>query len=138
MESSLKLTRIVRLALLISVVSLAGLVEWIQPAAQDRPRAYFYVIVGMAIWTFEGAFFLRRKVLVPAEKMLSTRPDDEAALRRWRAGYIAIYAVCENVAMWGVVLRFLGFSLLPAIPFYLAGFLLLLYFAPRPPTNAIG
>jgi hypothetical protein len=138
MESSIRLVCVVQWALLASIVLLASFVEWIQPAAVVRPQPYFYAIAGMGIWTLTGASFFRRKLLMPAEKILSTKPDDEAALRRWRAGYIAIYAVCDNVAIWGVVLRFLGFSLLTAIPFYLAGFLLLLYFAPRPPTNAIG
>ena len=36
------------------------------------------------------------------------------------------------------VLRFLGFSFTQVTSFYIAGFVLMLYFAPRRPSNAIG
>lgn len=83
-------------------------------------------------------FFFRRRILKPAERVLSTQPDDVAALKRWCAAYVGIYALFHSVFMWGLLLRFLRFSLLQVLPFYIAAFLLLLYFAPRRPSNAIG
>jgi hypothetical protein len=76
--------------------------------------------------------------LKPSEKVLSVTPDDVAALKTWRTAYIVIYALCESVALYGVVLRFVKFSLPQVAAFYIAGFVLLLYFSPRRPTNAIG
>jgi hypothetical protein len=138
MESSLKFVRVVRLVLLASIVLFAVFVEWIHPDPRPRTWTYFYVISGLAVWSVEGMFFFRRRMLKPAERVLSTQPDDVAALKRWRAAYVGIYALFHSVFMWGLLLRFLRFSLLQVLPFYVAAFLLLLYFAPRRPSNAIG
>ena len=138
MESSLKFVRVVRLVLLASIVLFAVFVEWIHPDPRPRTWTYFYVIGGLAVWSVEGMFFFRRRMLKPAERVLSTQPDDVAALKRWRAAYVGIYALFHSVFMWGLLLRFLRFSLLQVLPFYVAAFLLLLYFAPRRPSNAIG
>ena len=138
MESSFKLVRTVLLALLASIVFYAAMAARIQPYAPPKTQTYFYVIAGFAAWAVEGSFFFRRKILKPSERVLSAKPEDVAALRRWRAGYLGMYASCEAVALWGLLVRFLGFGLWLAMPFFVAGFLLMLYFAPRRPTNAIG
>ena len=138
MESSLKLVRTVRLVLLASVVFYAAMAGWVRPYTPPKTQTYFYVIAGLAASAVEGIFFFRRKILKPSEQVLSTKPEDVAALRRWRTAYVGTYALCDSVALWGLLLRFLGFSLLLVMPFFVAGFLLMLYFAPRRPSNAIG
>ncbi len=111
---------------------------WVQPYNPPKTHPYFYLIIGLAAWGVKGIFFVRRKILRPSEQVLSAMPEDAAALRRWRTAYVATYAICDAIALWGLVVRFLGFGLLLAMPFFGAGFLLMLYFAPRRPTNAIG
>ena len=137
-ESSLKLVRTVRLVLLASIVLYAVIAESARPAPGPRLWAYFYVATGLALWAAEGIFFFRRKKLRPSEKVLSTVPEDVRALRRWRTAYVVIYALSDSVALWGVVLRFMRFRLFQVLPFYVAGFPLLLYFTPRRPSDAIG
>jgi len=112
--------------------------EWAHPVTGTTTWTYFYVITGLALWAVEGIFFLRRRMLRTSETVLSTRPEDVAALKRWRTAHIAIYALCESVALYGVLLRFMRFSFSQVVAFYVAGFLLLLYFAPRRPSSAIG
>ena len=138
MESSLKLLRTVRLALLAAIVFYVVIAEWAHPAPGTTTKAYFYVITGLALWSVEGIFFFQRRKLRPSEEVLSARPEDVPALKGWRTAYIVIYALCEAVVLYGIVLRFMKFSLLQVLPFYVAGFLMLLYFAPRRPSNAIG
>ncbi len=138
MESSLKLVRSVRLVLLASIVFYAVIAGWVRPYTPPKTQAYFYVIAGLAASAVEGIFFFRRKILQPSEQVLCTKPEDGAALRRWRTAYVGTYALCDSVALWGLLLRFLGFSLLLVMLFFVAGFLLMLYFVPRRPSNAIG
>jgi F0F1-type ATP synthase membrane subunit c/vacuolar-type H+-ATPase subunit K len=138
MESSLKLLRIVQLVLLAAIVFYAVIAEWAHPASGTTTKAFFYVMTGLALWAVEGIFFFRRRKVKPSEEVLSVRPEDLPALKAWHTAYIVIYALCESVALYGVVLRFLRFSFPQVVAFYVAGFLLLLYFAPRRPTNAIG
>jgi hypothetical protein len=118
MESSLKFVRTVRFVLLASIVFFAVFVEWIHPDPRPTTSTYFYVITGLAVWSVEGMFFFRRRMLKPSEKVLSTQPDDVAALKRWRTAYVGIYALFHSVFMWGLLLRFLRFSLLQVLPFY--------------------
>ena len=138
MESSLRLVRTVRLVLMASIVFYAAVAGWLRPYASPKTQTYFYVIAGLAAWAVEGIFSFRRKFLKPSEEILATKPDDVVALRRWRAASIVTYALCDAIALYGLLLRVLGFSWLLAMPFFVTGLVLMLYFAPRRPSNAIG
>ncbi len=81
---------------------------------------------------------IRRGRLAKLEKILSCDQKDIAALNPWRATYLLIFMACEAIALYGLVLRFLGFTFTQVASFYIAGFVLMLYFAPRRPSNAIG
>lgn len=78
-------------------------------------------------------FGMRRVPVSPAEAAVASHPDDVAALNRWRGACIASLAVCEVVAVDGLILRILGFTLGQVAPFYLASFMLLAFFGPRRP-----
>ena len=41
------------------------------------------------------------------------------------------YALCEAVALYGFILRIMGFSFRSVAPFYLASIILMIFFAPR-------
>jgi hypothetical protein len=51
---------------------------------------------------------------------------------------MATFALSEAVVIYGVVLRFVGFRFSQVVPFFLAGLILMLFFGPRRPANAIG
>lgn len=98
-------------------------------AATPNPiihRALTVLCVTLAI----TIFILRKILLLPAEDTLQSEPQDAKALARWRLGHIVIYAISLSIAMYGLVLHFMGFSLPAVAPFLLAGFALILFFRP--------
>jgi hypothetical protein len=138
-EASLKILRTVRLAMLGSIVIYA----WIGERSGPPPRTgnavvAYYAITALAISMVGAIFVLRRIIVLPAENALANNPEDTTALNRWRAGSVVTHAICEALALYGLVLRFMGFRFSQVLIFYVAGFALMLFFAPRRPSNAIG
>jgi len=50
-------------------------------------------------------------------------------------GSIPTYALSESIALFGLILRLIGFSLSQVWSFYIAAFILLLFFRPRRPLS---
>jgi hypothetical protein len=138
MDRSLKLLRTVRLFLLVTIVLYAAIAERFGPTPKAQAPLVFYAITAVAISLIATMFAIRRGRLAKLEKILSSHQEDTAALNPWRATYLLIFVACEAIALYGLVLRFLGFTFMQVTPFYIAGFVLMLYFAPRRPSNAIG
>ncbi len=138
MDNSLKLLRTVRLFLLATIVLYAAIAERFGPAPKAQAPLVFYVITAVVISVIATLFGMRRGRLAKLEKLLSSNQEDVAALKPWRATHLLIFMACEAIALYGLVLRFLGFTFTQVVPFYLAGVVLMLYFAPRRPSNAIG
>ena len=80
--------------------------------------------------------FLRRKVLAPATLVLAARPDDAGALARWKAAHIITWAMGLSVGLYGLVLRYTGFPFSQLTPFFIAAFVVLLFYFPRPVVAA--
>jgi hypothetical protein len=94
----------------------------------------FYAL-SLATITIVGVILVVRRTLVlQSAAILAERPNDAATLSRWRAGHVMTYALSEAIAMFGLLLRIIGFSLSQVASFYLAGFILLLFFGPRRPV----
>ena len=75
---------------------------------------------------------LIRWILVSrSEPVLLANPSDTKALGRWRTGYLAMYSVSLSIAIYGLLLHFLGFELRNVVPFFAAGFLLIVVLPPR-------
>jgi hypothetical protein len=91
------------------------------------------VLLLAALLTLGSLVVVRRKMVQSGQQALRLRPDDIEALVRWRMGNIASFVLCEAVALYGFVLRFLGGTLLQAAPFYVCALLLMLLFIPRRP-----
>jgi hypothetical protein len=66
---------------------------------------------------------------------LAEKPEDSLTLNHWKTGYIATYALCETLALFGLILRFMGFGFQQSVPFYVSGFVLLFFFGPREPSQ---
>ena len=138
MEASLKMLRTVRLALLVALLVSVFVGERIPHPPKPTNPAFYYTITFMAVGMIVAIFLLRRVMVIRAEQTLAHNAEDSASLSRWRAGYIVTFALCEAIALYGFVLRFLFFSLTQVMPFYVVGFVLLLFFRPRRPSNEIG
>jgi hypothetical protein len=137
MEAALRVLGIVRYALMTSIVIYFFLVMWLPSTASPNP-VIFYALTLLAVTLVAVVFVFRRVFVTRSEKALTVQPDDRKALAQWRTGYLVIYCLSESVVLYGVVLHFLGFSASQVAPFYLAGFLLILFFAPRRPSNQLG
>src|SRR5713226_738719 len=83
-----------------------------------------------------GAILVVRKTMVlQSEAELREKPGDPVMLSRWKTGYFVTYALCEALALFGLVLRILGFTLTQVWPYYAGSFVLLLLFWPRAPQT---
>lgn len=100
--------------------------------------ATYYVASFVSIGVVGAILVLRRTLLANFEAQLCAKPEDAGLLARWRAGYIVMYALCESLAVFGLVLRVLGFQLSQIWTFYLSSFGLMLFFGPRQPKAEIG
>jgi mannose/fructose/N-acetylgalactosamine-specific phosphotransferase system component IIC len=93
--------------------------------------------VSFASISLVGAILVVRRTLVlPSETQLKQKPGDAAVLSRWKMAFIVTYALCEALALFGLLLRIMGFPLTQVWPNYAGGFVLLLLFSPRAPRAA--
>jgi mannose/fructose/N-acetylgalactosamine-specific phosphotransferase system component IIC len=90
--------------------------------------------ISFASISLVGAILVVRKTLVLQSEMeLKQKPGDPVIVARWRTGYLVTYALCEALALFGLVLRVMGFTLTQVWPYYAGSFVLLLLFWPRMP-----
>lgn len=120
------------------MVFYAVLAERLTRISEKLSPSFYYAVVVTSVFMIGGIFVLRRLMFSKSEIILAAKSDDRAALVHWMVGQMVTFGLCEAVALFGVVLRLTGSNFSGALPFYVAGFLLMLYFAPRRPTNAIG
>jgi hypothetical protein len=137
METSLRTLQIVRIAMLVSIV-IYGFFAGLLPSSATPNPVIFYAITLMAVVLVAMMSVMRRMYVLRSEPVLAAQPNDAKALTRWRTGYLIRFCLSEAIALYGLALHFLGFSIPHVAPFYLVGFVLLLFFAPRRPSNEIG
>ena len=132
MESARRGLQVVRFAMLISIV--LYLVMVVQLPAHTAPNPLlFRVLALLAVANVGVLFFLRRVFVDGPTEALRTSPQDPAALAKWKSGHILTWAFAEAIALYGLVLHFLGFSMREISPFFLAGALLIVVFGPKLP-----
>jgi len=93
----------------------------------------FRVIAMLAVGEVLLLFFFRRKLAVEVSAFPNAGEVTEPALVRWRTGYIITWAISTSIALYGVVLRFVGFEFRQVSMFFLAGAALMLFLGPRRP-----
>jgi hypothetical protein len=135
-ENAIKIIRAIQIAMLLSVAIFVLAGEMVGSIPRLSDPTLFYAL-SLATITIVGVILVVRRTLVLQSAVtLAARPNDVATLNRWRAGYVMTYALSEAIAMFGLVLRLIGFSLSQVASFYIAGFILLLFFGPRRPVPA--
>jgi hypothetical protein len=133
MANALNTLRAVQWAMLGSILLYVFAGEFLRPArhALDPSVSYAFATAGVAI---VGIIFVVRRTLVfRAEETLATQPEDALSLKQWKTGYLATYAMCESLALFGLAGRFMGSTLQQAVSYYIAGFVLMVFFRPRWP-----
>ena len=93
---------------------------------------YVFTTAGVAIVGI--IFVVRRTLVLSSAGNLASHPDDSLTLGHWRSGYLATYALCEALALFGLIERFTGSDFQQCVPFYIGGFVLLFFFGPRVPV----
>jgi len=129
-EASRKFIQTVRFALAAAVVVYLLVTLRLPSAATPNPvmlRALGVVAITETILIY----VVRRIQVLRVEAALETEPQDPKILLRWRQGYLITYSLSLSIALYGLVLHFLGFSLSHIAPFFLAGIALILFLSPR-------
>jgi F0F1-type ATP synthase membrane subunit c/vacuolar-type H+-ATPase subunit K len=136
MGSLVGVVRLIQIAMLVSIVLYAAVGELTGRAAAAN-NALFYALSLASFCILGAAVVVRRTLVLPAEALLQEKPTDPQVRARWRTAYIFLYALCEALALFGLILRIAGFTLVHVWGFYLGGFLLLLLFSPRVPQTQV-
>ncbi|MFZ0288201.1 MAG: hypothetical protein WBW98_05535 [Candidatus Sulfotelmatobacter sp.] len=136
MVVALKGLRIVQWAMLGSIALYAVLGEVFRHTARavDPSLSYVFTTLGVAIVGM--IFVVRRTLVLRSAESLASHPDDALALGHWKSGYLATYALSEALALFGLILRFMGCNFQQSLPFYIGGFVLLFFFGPKEPAAA--
>lgn len=134
MPQTLRTLRVVQWVMLASILLYGVMGEVLNPQrrAVDPTLNYLFSTLGVAI--VGVIFVLRRTLVLRAATSLATHPTDSLSLNQWKTGYLATYVLCESLALFGLVLRFMGCNFQQSVPFYLGGFVLLFFFRPRNPV----
>lgn len=134
MVKALKSLRALQRAMLASIVLYAGLGQILTPfeRAFDLVVAHLFTTLGVAI--VGVIFVVRRTMVFRAEETLVTQPDDSLSLSHWKTGFIATYGLCEALALFGLIERLMGCIPQQSYPYYIGGFVLMLFFRPRQPV----
>ena len=137
MGAALRTVRIIQIAMLVSVGIYAVVGEVV--GSRLTTNASTLYAISFASISLVGAILVVRKTMVlQSEAELKVKPEDAATLVRWKTGYIVSYVLCEALALFGLLLRIMGFTLTQVWPYYAGSVVMLLLFWPRsqqPRTN---
>ena len=136
MPNTIRTLRVVQWALLVSIVLYALVGEAVGPKIQTVNPTLSYLFSTLSVAVVGIIFVVRRTLVFRAAESLVARPDDGISLNHWKTGYIVTYALCEALALFGLVQRLLGSSFQQSLLFYIAGFVLLFFFRAREPVAA--
>jgi len=134
MTRSLRTLRLLQWSMLASIVLYVVVGEAVGSRARHVEPALSYVFTTLAVGIIGTIFVVRRTLVLRAAETLVRQPEDSLSLAHWRTGYIVTYALCEALALFGLVLRFQGAELQQSLLFYIGGFVLLFFFRPRQPV----
>jgi len=137
MSNTLKTLRTLQWAMLGSVVLYVAVGEFVASPTVRIDQTLSYIFSSLAVGVVGTIFVVRRTLVLPAALSLAVRPEDAVSLTHWKTGYIATYVLCEALALFGLVLRIRGSAVQHSLLFYISGFVLLLFFRPRSPANAV-
>src|SRR6476661_9156130 len=135
MEAARRMMQIIQGAFLFSIVLYTPMTKML-PANVAPNVLIFKVLSLLAMANVVIIFLVRQKLVKSAEQTLSAQPEDSDALARWRTGYLITYAFSEAIALYGLVLHFMGFAFTQVLLFFIAGFVMILFYAPRRTASA--
>jgi F0F1-type ATP synthase membrane subunit c/vacuolar-type H+-ATPase subunit K len=136
MSKALRTLRAVQWSMLASILVYTVLGELVGPRSRGVDPGLSYLFSTLAVGIVGTIFVVRRTLVQRAAASLAEHPDDSLSLGHWSTGYFVTYALCEALALFGLVLRFLGSPMQQSVLFYLGAFALLFFFRAREPVRA--
>ena len=133
MRNALKLLRTLQRTLLGSVVLYAIVGEVVGPLERSANPTLSYVLTTVGVAVVGMILVVRRTLVLRSATTLAERPEDALTLNHWKTGYIVTYALCEALALFGLIERFLGATVQQSVLYFIGGFVLLFFFRPRQP-----
>jgi len=134
MGTAVKTVRLIQIAMLVSI-GIYAVVGEVAGRHLNTDATVIYAISFASISLVGAILVVRKTMVLQSEAELKAKPGDPVILARWKTGYFVTYALCEALALFGLVLRVLGFSLNQVWPYYAGSFVLLLLFWPRAPQT---
>jgi len=136
MPQTLRILRLLQWTMLLCIVIYSAVGEVVGPHERAVNPTINYLFSTLGVAVVGVIFVVRRTLVLRAAESLASQPDDNLSLGHWRTGYIVTYALCEALALFGLVLRLLGCNFQQCMPFYIGGFVLLFFFRARAPVLA--
>ena len=136
MKGTIRVLRTVQWVMLGSIFLYGIVGEVVGPRVRGADPSLSYALATGAVAIVGAIFVVRRTLVFRSAQNLTLHPDDALVLNHWKVGYLATYALCEGLALFGLVLRFAGGSLQQSLTYYIGGFVLLAFFGPREPASA--
>ena len=135
MPKAVRTLRVVQWTMLGSILIYIVLGEILGPGVRPVDPTVNYLLSTLGVAIVGIIFVVRRTLVFRAAESLAIHPEDSLSLNHWRTGYLATYALCEALALFGLVLRFMGCSFQQSVPFFIGGFVLMFFFRPREPVS---
>src|SRR5438270_7105661 len=120
MEAARRALQVIRFAMLFSMIALFYVASAIPSQATPNP-IIFRALALLAVADLVILFLMRKSFVSAPAEILPSSPEDAAAINRWRSGTLISYALAEAIALYGLVLHFLGSSFTQLGPFFGAG-----------------
>ena len=131
-EEALQQMRLMWLAIISSIVLYVYTSEMMRGIAWltfSHAGALFAVLAIFNLYSFS---WFRMKRYYPAVRAIQSQPENIQAVRRWMSCWTIILCVAESEAVFGFTFQMGGKTLRESLPFYVVGFLLVLWLWPRP------
>jgi hypothetical protein len=134
MRGTLRMLRVVQWTMLGSILFYAVIGELLGARARVVDPSVSYIFSTASVAIVGIIFVVRRTLVLRSAESLASHPDDPVSVRHWKSGYIATYVLCEALALFGLILRVMGFNLQQSLLYYVGGFVLLFFFGPKEPA----
>jgi len=136
MRGTLRTLRAVQWTMLGSILLCAVVGEVLASGSKAADPSLSYIFSTASVAIVGVIFVVRRTLVLRSAENLASHPDDPPTLSHWKSGYLVTYGLCETLALFGLVLRLMGFGLQQSLLYYIGGFVLLFFFGPKEPVSS--
>jgi hypothetical protein len=131
MESAYKQMRLMWVFFLVAEFIYIALPEMLHTTARPIQPMMYWLLLGMSMMELAAIVVMRKFTVSRSEDILRATPSDAAAILRWRQGQLSTFAIASAIVLFGLVLRFIGSSLMQVVPFYVVGIAAMIVFKPK-------